>query len=94
MHSLFSDDHVKYVPPLRAMSYASIAPFSTKTKLSAMLNVPNFSLVDRAADLLAGLFNFSVPEAYEDETGFHYVMDRSGLPRPPADGPVWLGEYI
>ena len=75
------------------MTNHSLAPYSGHNKLSSLLSGPHFSLADKAAALLAGLFDFSVSEGYEDDTGFHFVPVRVDS-RPPLDGPVWLGEDI
>lgn len=69
-------------------------PYSGQNKLSALLSGPGFSLADKAADFLAGLFDFTVPEGYEDEAGFHPVPARADASHPPGEAPVWLGEYI
>jgi len=83
-----------YVQPKQAMANPSLVHYSGHNKLSALLAGPDFSLMGKAADFLAGLIELTVPEGYEDEAGFHYLPARSGRSRPPMDGPVWLGEYI
>jgi hypothetical protein len=76
------------------MTNSSLVPFSGHNKLSALLSGPHFSLADKAAHFLARTFGFTVPEGYQDDTGFHSTMERSRASRPPMDSPVWLGEDI
>lgn len=76
------------------MTNSPFIPYSGHNKLSALLAGPNFSLVDNAAKMLARLWDFSVPEGYEDETGFHLTPVPSSTSRPPVEAPVWLGESI
>ena len=83
-----------YGQPNQAMTNPSLVHYSGHNKLSALLAGPDFSLMGKAADFLAGLIELTVPDGYEDEAGFHYLPARSGGSRPPMDGPVWLGEYI
>jgi len=82
------------VQPNQAMANPSLVHYSGHNKLSALLAGPDFSLMGKAADFLAGLVELTVPDGYEDEAGFHYLPARTGVSRPPKDGPVWLGEYI
>ena len=76
------------------MTNPSVIQYSGHNKLSALLIGPEFSLMGKAADFLAGLLEIKVPEGYEDEAGFHYCAVRSDHSRLSKDGPVWLGEYI
>ena len=75
------------------MTNPTLVPFSGHNKLSALLSGPHYTLLDKAADLLSGLFDFTVPEGYEDESGFHLTPVRAES-RVHRDDPVWLGEYI
>jgi hypothetical protein len=72
----------------------SFPPYAGHNKLSALLGASNFTLTGQARELLARLFDFSIPEGYEDETGFHYAPVRANRSRPPMVGPIWLGEDI
>ncbi|HWA27023.1 MAG TPA: hypothetical protein VG734_15305 [Lacunisphaera sp.] len=68
---------------------------SGHNKLSALLTGPNFSLGSKAAKVLAGLWDFSVAEGFEDETGFHYIpVERKAEIRPASPDAAWQGEYI
>lgn len=59
-----------------------------------LLNLSSFPLVDETFGRLAGLFDFSVPEGYQDETGFHFSPGRSpGSQSSPVEYPG-LGEHI
>jgi hypothetical protein len=76
------------------MTNSPFIPYSGHNKLSALLTGPHFSLLDWVAKALSDLWHLSVPEGYQDETGFHPVPVRSTASRPPVEAPVWLGEYI
>lgn len=64
---------------------------STPSLLNAMLSGPRLSFVDEVTTLAREMWDFSVPEGYEDETGFHFARTIS---RPPMEGQNWLGEHI
>lgn len=67
------------------MPNASQIPFSGHHKLGALLPGSHFSLMDRAAARLAAWFDRTVPDGYEDETGFHLATARVMNRRVPVD---------
>jgi len=66
---------------------------SSPNVFSPVLNRPDFALVEEIVGAFRGLFDFSVPDGYEDETGFHFAMSHT-TSRPPMDSQNWLGEHI
>lgn len=61
--------------------------------LSALLNSPPLSFMDEVTRLCRELGDFSIPEGYQDESGFHYVSVHT-LSRAPMEEPISLGEHI
>jgi hypothetical protein len=50
---------------------------SKPSPFNALLSSPRLSFVDELTTLARELCDFSVPEGYEDETGFHFAPVRT-----------------
>jgi hypothetical protein len=61
--------------------------------LNALLSGPRRSFVDEVTAMVRELGDFSVPDGYEDETGFHFGPAKHGS-RPPLESQNCLGEHI
>lgn len=66
---------------------------STPSLVNSLLSGPRLSFVDEVTILAREMWDFSVPEGYEDETGFHFASART-ISHPPMEGQNWLGEHI
>lgn len=62
--------------------------------LIALLNGPRFSFMNETISALNGFCDFSVPDGYEDETGFHFGSERSDASCPPMLETTSFGEHI
>ena len=66
---------------------------SSPSVLNALFSSPHLSFMDEVTRLCRELGDFSIPEGYEDDTGFHYVPVHS-VSHSVREGLNSQGEHI